>query len=206
MTDVNHSQATSMPPDAQLIQMSTAYWVSCIVYAAAKLDLADRLAEGAKSAADLAGPMGVHARSLHRLMRTLASLGVLTQQGEQRFALTPMGEALRSDVPGAARATVLTLCDPQFARSLMDLAYSVQTGEPAFNKQNGVPIFQFLAQHPEAASLFSQTMVGFHGAEPAAVAEAYDFSSFGTIVSWRHDGQHAGSDPEAPCATARAAL
>ena len=33
-----------------------------------------------------------------------------------------------------------------------------------------------VAQHPEDASLFSETMIGVHGAEPAAVAAAYDFS------------------------------
>ena len=53
-----HSDAPTgvAPPHAQLIQMATAYWVSRAVYAAAKLDLADHLAGGPKSAADLAVP------------------------------------------------------------------------------------------------------------------------------------------------------
>ena len=42
--------------------------------------------------------------------------------------------------------------------------------------------FDYLAQHPDEAALFSETMVGIHGAEPPAVAAAYDFSSCGTIV------------------------
>jgi O-methyltransferase domain len=45
-----------------------------------------------------------------------------------------------------------------------------------------MPMFDWLAQHPEDASLFSETMIGIHGAEPAAVAAAYDFSKFTTIV------------------------
>jgi DNA-binding IclR family transcriptional regulator len=49
--------------------------------------------------------MQLHALSLHRLMRTLASLGVLTERDEQRFALTPLGEALKTGAPGSARAT-----------------------------------------------------------------------------------------------------
>jgi len=39
-----------------------------------------------------------------------------------------------------------------------------------------------LAKHLEEASLFSETMVGVHGAEPAAVALAYDFSELPTII------------------------
>ena len=45
-----------------------------------------------------------------------------------------------------------------------------------------MPVFDYLAQHPEEASFFSETMVGFHGAEPPAVAAAYDFSGFETVV------------------------
>ena len=91
------------PPHAQLIQMGSGYWVSAVVSAAAKLGLADQLADGPKSAAELAGPARVHAPSLHRLMRTLASLGILTERDAQRFALTPLGEALKTGAPGSAR-------------------------------------------------------------------------------------------------------
>jgi hypothetical protein len=45
-----------------------------------------------------------------------------------------------------------------------------------------MPLFEYLAQHPGEASLFSETMVGLHGQEPPAVAVAYDFSTFNTIV------------------------
>ena len=52
------------------------------------------------------------------------------------------------------------------------LLESVQTGKPGLEQTLGVPIFDWLAQHPEEASLFSETMVSFHGAEPTAVAAA----------------------------------
>ena len=84
MQDPESAQA--LPPHIRLIQMGRAHVVSRTVYAAAKLGLADQLASGPKSAAELASAMQVHAPSLHRLMRTLASLGVLTERPEQRFA------------------------------------------------------------------------------------------------------------------------
>ena len=172
----------TLPPHAQIIQMATAYWISRIVYAAAKLDLADRLAAGPRSAAALAGETGMHERSLHRLMRTLASLGVLTERDGKRFALTPLGEALRKGAPGSARATVLTLGGPAFSKGYDEIMHSLQTGQTGFEKAHGMGAFDYLAQRPDEASLFSETMIGVHGAEPPAVAEAYDFSRFGTIV------------------------
>ena len=60
--------------------------------------------------------------------------------------------------------------------------HSLATGGTGFEAAMGMPLFNYLAQHPEEASLFSETMVGFHGAEPPAVAAAYDFSIFTTVV------------------------
>lgn len=182
MTEAPQRHTGPDSPDRQVIQMSTAYWVSSFVYAAAKLGLADHLANGAKSADELAGPMAVHERSLHRFMRSLTCIGLLSEQGSGRFALTPLGETLKTSSTSATRATVLTMGNPWFAQSMGDLAYSVRTGKTAFEKINGLPIFEFLATRPEDASLFSQTMVGVHGEEPAAVAAAYDFSAFQTVL------------------------
>jgi hypothetical protein len=171
-----------LPPHAHLIQMGGGLWVSKTMYVAAKLGLADLLAAGPRSAADLAGPLKLHAPSLHRLMRALASLGILTERDGQRFALTEMGEALKSGAAGAARSSLIALCGPSFSKGWDELLYSLETGKTGFEKAHGMPVFDYLARHPEEASHFSDAMVGFHGAEPPAVAEAYDFSGFKTVV------------------------
>jgi hypothetical protein len=46
-------------------------------------------------------------------------------------------------------------------------------------------VFDYLTQHPEEASLFSDTMIGLHQQEPPEVEAAYDFwrsSPFSTLV------------------------
>ena len=126
--------------------------------------------------------MQVHAPSLHRLMRTLASLGILTERPEQRFALTGLGEALKTGAPGSARSSLIFSGSPWAQSGWDNVVYSVQTGKPGFEKAQGVAFFDYLAQHPEDASLFSEMMVGLHNQEPPAVAAAYDFSVFKTIV------------------------
>jgi hypothetical protein len=171
-----------LPPHIRLIQMARAHIVSRTVYAAAKLGLADQLASGPKSAGELARAMDLHALSLHRLMRMLASLGILTEQAEQRFALTNLGEALKTGAPGSARSSVIFVGSPLSQSGWDNLVYSVETGKSGFEKAQGVAFFDYLAQHPEDASLFSEMMVGLHNQEPPAVAAAYDFSIFRTIV------------------------
>ncbi len=182
MSDNTGTGSKALPPHAQLIQMGAASWVSAIVYAAAKLGIADHLGAGPRSAVELADTTRTHAPSLHRLMRTLAGLGILTERDAQRFALTPLGEALKSGAPGSARATLISFCGPVFWHSWEEILYSLETGNTGFEKACGMPLFEYLAQHPEEASYFSEAMVGFHGAEPPAVAKAYDFSGVGTVV------------------------
>jgi hypothetical protein len=153
-----------------------------MVFEAARLGIADHLAAGAKTARELAGATGTHAPSLHRFMRALASLGILTEDASHRFGLTPLGEALRTGAPGSARASILTMAGERLTRGWWELDYSLETGKSGVEKVLGMPFFDWLAKHPEEASLFSETMVGFHGAEPPAVADAYDFSGLATIV------------------------
>ncbi len=172
----------TLPPHAQLIQMGNAYWVSRMMYVAAKLGLADLLAGGPKTAEELAAPTKSHSRSLFRLMRALAGLGVLTQSDDGKFGLTELGQSLRSEAPGAARSTILALAGPWAWKAFEEFPYSVATGEPGMEKAHGMGIFDFFAKHPDEAKHFSAAMVGFHGAEPPAVAAAYDFSPFGTVV------------------------
>src|SRR5689334_9995142 len=116
MAENSRADAPAAPPHAQLIQMATGHWMSHIVYVAARLGLADHLAKGPMSADQLAGPTGTHAPSLYRLMRTLASLGIMTEDADHRFALTPVGEALKIGAPGAARPTILTMASEWWIR------------------------------------------------------------------------------------------
>jgi DNA-binding IclR family transcriptional regulator len=82
-------------PQAQLIQMATAHWASRFLHVAAQMNLADLLAARPKTAEELAQSTTTAAQSLYRLMRTLASLGLFTEDAEHRFSLTRLGEALR---------------------------------------------------------------------------------------------------------------
>jgi hypothetical protein len=152
------------------------------VYGAAKLGLADHLTAGPKSATELAQLTGTHVRSLYRLMRTLASFGILSERANHSFELTSLGEALKTNAPGSARYTIMTIAGRGYWRAWEEFPYAVKTGHTGMKKAWGMPIFEYLNQHPEEASHFSEAMVGIHGAEPPAVAAAYDFSALETIV------------------------
>lgn len=172
--------AAAPPPQAQIAEIMLSQVVSRLVHLAATLKLADHLDAGPKTAAELAPLTGTHAPTLHRILRTMASLGFFTEDGQHRFALKPLGAVLKSGTPSHAAA--VTIGGEMFIRSFDNFLYSAHTGKTGFAHAFGMPIFDWLGAHPAEATLFAETMVGFHGMEPPAVAAAYDFSTFNTIA------------------------
>jgi hypothetical protein len=182
MLETAPAQLEVLSPQAQLLQMAWSHQISSLVRVAAELKLADHLADGPRTADELAPVTSTHAPSLYRVMRTLASMGLFTEDEKRRFSLTSLGEPLRSGTPGSIRSSVLIMTGDMFSKPLAQLLYSVQTGKTGFGKAFGAEIFDWLPNHPEEAAMFSDLMVGFHGPETAAVAAAYDFTGFKILV------------------------
>lgn len=186
MTPPKADSATTVPeappPHAHVIQMAGGHIVAQGIYVVAELGIADHLKNGPRTAAQLAAATGTSAPHLHRLLRTMAGFGLFSQNDAGEFAATPLGDALRSDAPGHARSTVRMLAGPAMWAGVTELLHSVRTGEAGFDKAMGKPIFDHLGAHPDQATVFNEAMIGFHGAEPPAVAAGYDFSDIGTLV------------------------
>jgi hypothetical protein len=123
----------------------------------------------------------VDARSLYRLLRALASIGVFAQDTNGRFALTPMAECLQADTPGSMRAWALMMGTYAY-QPWAELLHSVKTGETAFDHLHGMGFFDYFGKHPEQGQLFDESMTNFSGPETDAIVSAYDFAGIGTLV------------------------
>lgn len=168
-------------PRQHLFGIIVDFWTSQAVHVAARLGLADHLRAGPRDADAIAEATGTHAPSLARLLRALASAGVLHESGD-RYTLTPLGEMLRSDGPGSQRSIVDSLLGGAFYRAWGELRHSIETGRPAFEHVFGMHPFDYFAEHPEEAALFNSAMTAFTAAVGPAVLEAFDFSPYRTIV------------------------
>jgi hypothetical protein len=171
----------AMPPQLAVLQMASGYWVSQSIYVAAKLGIADLLKDSPKSCDELATATGTNAPSLYRLLRALASLGVFAETQLNHFSLTPLAACLQSDVPDSIRAYVILRGEEQY-RAWGDLLHGVQTGGSSFEHIYGMNLFDYLAQNPESAKIFDESMTNLSAIESAAIAASYDFSSIQTLV------------------------
>jgi len=172
---------TETVPHQQLDQMITGYWSSQAIYVAAKLGIADLLVQGPQTAEQLAATTETNAGALYRLLRALASVGIFTENKQKEFALTPLAEYLRSDVPGSKRALAMMAGDEQF-QAWGHILYSIQTGKTSFDQLYDKPIFEYLSENPEKGQIFDQAMTGIHGRETGEILNAYDFSQTKTLI------------------------
>jgi 2-polyprenyl-3-methyl-5-hydroxy-6-metoxy-1,4-benzoquinol methylase len=140
------------------------------------------LKDTAKTAAEVAEATATHAPSLYRVMRALAGAGVLAEDAEQRFSLTPLGETLRSDVPFSLRALATSELGEVHYPSWGALLHTVKTGERGFDHVFGTDCWDYFGKHPENAAIFNQSMTELTRIVEPAVSKAYDFSSFAKIV------------------------
>ena len=164
-------QAREPPPPVRMVELLGGFRISQALYAAAALGVADQLVVGPAPVKALAERAGVHAPSLHRLLRTLASVGVFTEPEPGVFALTPLGQTLTSGQPGSMRDLAIMWMETHYA-PFAELIHAVRTGRPAAEHLYGEPFFAWLSHHPEQASRFTGAMANLTsgGFKTAAIA------------------------------------
>jgi hypothetical protein len=180
-SEKGESDTNEAKPWQQLTLLITGYWISQAIYVAAKLLVADRLKDGPQTAEELAAAAGVASGPLYRVLRALAGVGVFAQQADGRFRLNPLAEPLREGGPESLRGLAVMVGEEQF-RCWGDLFETVRTGEVAFDRLFGRPVFAYLAEHPEEAEIFDAAMTGFSGRAMRAVLDAYDLSGVATLA------------------------
>jgi O-methyltransferase domain len=169
------------PPHAQLRQMIFGYVVSQIVGTVARLGLADHLASGPRSGTELAGLTAADPDALGRLLRAAASVGVVAALDGDRFALTAVGEGLRSD-GRTLRDLAVAFTGAAYWRPVEQLTDAVLTGAPRAEESLGSSVWDYFKQHPADGASFDAAMGNLSVIDALDVVAHYDVSRFARIV------------------------
>ena len=153
-----------------------------LIHVAAKLGVADLLHAGVTSTEELAAALSVDRQALSRVLRALASFGIFAETEPGCFALTPLGELLRDDVPGSLRGSAILYGERWWWQPCGELLYSVRTGEPAFDQVHGKALFAYLDRATDAAGIFNEHQTSMTQQDAAAVVAAYDFSVYPNVI------------------------
>jgi hypothetical protein len=146
-----------VPPEARLWNLIRGALGTKALGIAADLGVADALATGPRSVAELAGENGADTDTLHRILRALASDGVFAEDEPGVFRNTEASELLRSDNDDRWR---------EFAHLFGEVCYpaigglDVRLTDVPFARAYGTDIWSWFATQPEERSNFDRAMEG----------------------------------------------
>ncbi|MEU8825069.1 methyltransferase [Streptomyces sp. NPDC048636] len=145
-------------PTDVMMQLMGGFQVSQAVYVAAKLDVPTILDEagGPLTVSELAGKSGAQVPQLRRLLRTLASLGLFTLEGD-RVSLAPIGATLSRNASASLYGMAVMWMETHYA-PFSDLLHTLRTGEPAATHHLGKPFFDWVNENPDRSQQFSDAM------------------------------------------------
>lgn len=170
------------PPEVFYFEALTAYWRHLTIRAVAELGIADYLKDGPLGVEEIAARAGAHAPTLYRVLRASANAGVFHEPEPRTFALTPVGELLRSDVPNSFRPMILAEMEMERVPAWHALPHSIRTGAVAYEHVNGHDIWHYYRQNPEAGATFASWMTQGTRVSNAAILAQFDFSPYKTVV------------------------
>jgi hypothetical protein len=173
---------TELPPPAIFMQLLFGKQITYALSGVARLGVADQMDKQARPVEELAAKTGAHAPSLYRVMRMLASLGVFKEGPNRHFALTPVGELLKTGAPTSLRYMAMMFGEEFSTRAYEHFTDCLRTGRDGVTEAYGKDIWQVLAEHPAQCEVFQKAMTANSSGSVPAIVEAYDFSGIKRIA------------------------
>ncbi|EQC37495.1 hypothetical protein SDRG_05098 [Saprolegnia diclina VS20] len=166
---------TSTEPAMQVFECVRNMWATRALATVASLKIPDLLRDGPLSADEIAAQLGLHADSVFRLLRAVASMGFLSHEDTTVFALTSSGEALISDVPGSMRSYLVAMTAPGHWLPWGNLEHTIRHGTPATDMELGADLGSYYAKHHDEGHLFNDAMANVFAISGAVCLEHYAF-------------------------------
>lgn len=167
---------SSSDQQERLGELIDGYRSTVLLHVAAKLGIADLLFSEPTNANQLAARLRVDADALGRYLRALATIGIVRADDDGNFELTSLGSALRSGVPGSAKARAI-LAGDEFFQTWGALLEAVQTGQPQFQRIFGLNAWEHRQANPELSASFNSWLHEETAQAADSILRAYDFQS-----------------------------
>lgn len=162
---------------ARLRELITGGWRTRLIHEGVRAGLMDALDTQPRSAEALAAGLGLHAGTVLRVLRALATFGLCDHVTPDSFALTPLGARLRGDAPDSMRGVALHWGGRTMA-ALETIGHTLETGEPGRGNGN----FAALIADPVEGDIFYRAMAEQSAPVARALVEAVDVSGFATVM------------------------
>jgi hypothetical protein len=164
-----------IPAELAIFEAALGITRTQLLGAAARHRIADHLAGGPRTAAELAALTGLDEGALHRALRGLSSLGVFRLGPDGRFENNRLSGALRSGLLTRTREWVQYFGSASNCAAWCDLEGTLRTGGNAFERVHGMSVWAWFDAHPDERETFAQAMMGMTVQDAPVVATVYPF-------------------------------
>lgn len=149
-----------LPVNAIIIDRTFAIIEARALGLAAEFDLAEHVAAGPRTSAELASATGCDEDALDRLLCLLATTGCFRRSADGRWTNTRTSSALRVSHPLSMRSWARFFAGTDHAKIWAHADHSLRTGEGATEAATGHAFFDWSTRiNPEAGALFNGAML-----------------------------------------------
>jgi hypothetical protein len=170
-----------VPAPLAVAERSVGVAATALVGAIAHHGIADHLAEGPRSAAELASRTGLHPDALHRVLRGLAAVGIFRLESNGRFANNRLSRALLSGRPDHSRAFACYFAAQATMLAWAEAEHVLVDGKSSFERLFGMSVWEWLDRHPDEGAIFAQGMTGTTVRQAPVIASLYPFEEVESV-------------------------
>ena len=176
------SETPPEPPPAAayriVMDITQAWWRLGALRALVDIGGLDELSNGPLGTEELARRTGTSAELLRRVLRSVATLGLIRTASPGSYELTDVGQAL---LTSPALAGLRFHSDPEIWEAIGELPEALRAGQPPFVARHG-SAYDYMATRPATAAAFYDLMHREFGPVAEALAGAVDFAAMGTVA------------------------
>jgi SAM-dependent methyltransferase len=169
------------PPPLQVMRLGLGNQTTALLSVAARLGLADHLADGPKTAAELAELTGAQPDSLLRFLRAAAAFGLCEFIDSKTFGPTPLSACLRSG-PDSLKGFALGMGQPGHLRPFEHLFQGVMENRSVAKDALGMEMWEYYDTHPETRATLTAHLDEVTAMVAPLVVKNIDLSRFTRIV------------------------
>ena len=162
----------------RVLDLLDGYQNTCIILAASRIELFEKLASGPRTLDTLAAEVRLPPSTLNRLIRGLLVLGLVERQAGE-IHLTHDGRLMLKQ--GGA-GDIAVLVREQYLQAWAHLSDSLSTGEPAFEKVFGMSVWEHRRKHPEVNEAFNHFAQRPQREALRTFLDSYDLSRFSRVA------------------------
>jgi hypothetical protein len=171
------------PPPFRLIQIGSAFWQSCALHVAVRLDIASVLGDKRLAVETIAVQIFAQPDAVYRLLRMLTTMGVFEEVSPRIFQNNTLSTYLREDNPKNVRAMILMHNSTEMSLPwYQQLERGVRNGEVPFQLAHGSELYSYMNDHAEFDSLFAGAMDSVEGLIGDSFTSDFDWGRFDRII------------------------